>query len=261
MSNFIFIIMLLLLATNIFIILKRKDIFDEWKVYIISLTTISAAYSFFELYDLLINKLLEDNGQSIYSVTFVTFVAIFMVIAFLNKLNPIGWGFIGFVIALIFFSTDDFYRTTDHLMNIQSLLCISIPIIIMFLNNTKKKNSKVNYINIDGTYIWMGLGVILSILGIGIVFYSISYSNSHSNMVYTDNSQNSKILLGMVPLIYGVIMFFYSLSVLNRNKKVEKKSDNHTFKNDSHIMFCKQCGTKLSDDSKFCITCGCKVNE
>ena len=158
-----------------------------------------------------------------------------------------------------------------------TLIIILIPVIALIINNEKVKNNRI-------------LGIILILISLLEIFLLIkSYANIPDPNIYFEEyrplglSFVDAMIGGMhqyyhdmlYAIIYSIILSIYSLFcaflllIKSEHKQmgiVNSKNVSHQMSNKVNMQYnnnshCPECGGILMEDSKFCPSCGVKIEE
>ena len=171
------------------------------------------------------SNFLEDFKSKVTYETKTTYGAVLIVLGF------IAWGI------------------THEYIGLFTIILVMIPSIMLIIPNESIKNSKILGIILAIVILFVILTCVLNIMGAGDGYYYYYYD---------DYSPGILVFYNLVLLVYSFLNLIscYMLSI--KTEKIETGSVNNIsdVNKSSKVNFCKYCGAKLDNDSKFCPSCG-----
>lgn len=157
---------------------------------------------------------------------------------------------------------------THDYLGIMDIIIIMIPSILLVIPNESVKNSKIMGIILAIVLIFIILSCIGSLMGVeDIVSYYYREYQYYYASAYMDYKGLYYSIMGQIIFVYVAQIVYSILNLVscymmsiptkkNESKAVASNSNNEEQENQLKVKYCKECGTQLDEDSKFCPSCG-----
>ena len=176
--------------------------------------------------------------------------------------NKTIYGIVMIVLGLII------WGLTHDYLGIMDIIIIMIPSILLVIPNESVKNSKIMGIILAIVLIFIILSCIGSLMGVEdiVSYYYREYQYSYAS-AYMDYKGLYYSIMGQIIFVYVAQIVYSILNLVscymmsiptkkNESKAVASNSNNEEQENQLKVKYCKECGTQLDEDSKFCPSCG-----
>ena len=176
--------------------------------------------------------------------------------------NKTIYGIVMIVLGLII------WGLTHDYLGIMDIIIILIPSILLVIPNESVKNSKIMGIILAIVLIFIILSCIGSLMGVeDIVSYYYREYQYYYASAYMDYKGLYYSIMGQIIFVYVAQIVYSILNLVscymmsiptkkNESKAVASNSNNEEQENQLKVKYCKECGTQLDEDSKFCPSCG-----
>lgn len=176
--------------------------------------------------------------------------------------NKTIYGIVMIVLGLII------WGLTHDYLGIMDIIIIMIPSILLVIPNESVKNSKIMGIILAIVLIFIILSCIGSLMGVeDIVSYYYREYQYYYASAYMDYKGLYYFIMGQIIFVYVAQIVYSILNLVscymmsiptkkNESKAVASNSNNEEQENQLKVKYCKECGTQLDEDSKFCPSCG-----
>ncbi|WP_405325197.1 zinc-ribbon domain-containing protein [Methanobrevibacter sp.] len=176
--------------------------------------------------------------------------------------NKTIYGIVMIVLGLII------WGLTHDYLGIMDIIIIMIPSILLVIPNESVKNSKIMGIILAIVLIFIILSCIGSLMGVeDIVSYYYREYQYYYASAYMDYKGLYYSIMGQIIFVYVAQIVYSILNLVscymmsiptkkNESKAVASNSNNEEQENQLKVKYCKECGTQLDEDSKFCPSCG-----
>ena len=176
--------------------------------------------------------------------------------------NKTIYGIVMIVLGLII------WGLTHDYLGIMDIIIIMIPYILLVIPNESVKNSKIMGIILAIVLIFIILSCIGSLMGVeDIVSYYYREYQYYYASAYMDYKGLYYSIMGQIIFVYVAQIVYSILNLVscymmsiptkkNESKAVASNSNNEEQENQLKVKYCKECGTQLDEDSKFCPSCG-----
>ena len=176
--------------------------------------------------------------------------------------NKTIYGIVMIVLGLII------WGFTHDYLGIMDIIIIMIPSILLVIPNESVKNSKIMGIILAIVLIFIILSCIGSLMGVeDIVSYYYREYQYYYASAYMDYKGLYYSIMGQIIFVYVAQIVYSILNLVscymmsiptkkNESKAVASNSNNEEQENQLKVKYCKECGTQLDEDSKFCPSCG-----
>ena len=176
--------------------------------------------------------------------------------------NKTIYGIVMIVLGLIM------WGLTHDYLGIMDIIIIMIPSILLVIPNESVKNSKIMGIILAIVLIFIILSCIGSLMGVeDIVSYYYREYQYYYASAYMDYKGLYYSIMGQIIFVYVAQIVYSILNLVscymmsiptkkNESKAVASNSNNEEQENQLKVKYCKECGTQLDEDSKFCPSCG-----
>ena len=176
--------------------------------------------------------------------------------------NKTIYGIVMIVLGLII------WGLTHDYLGIMDIIIIMIPSILLVIPNESVKNSKIMGIILAIVLIFIILSCIGSLMGVeDIVSYYYREYQYYYSSAYMDYKGLYYSIMGQIIFVYVAQIVYSILNLVscymmsiptkkNESKAVASNSNNEEQENQLKVKYCKECGTQLDEDSKFCPSCG-----
>ena len=176
--------------------------------------------------------------------------------------NKTIYGIVMIVLGLII------WGLTHDYLGIMDIIIIMIPSILLVIPNESVKNSKIMGIILAIVLIFIILSCIGSLMGVEDIasYYYREYQYYYAS-AYMDYKGLYYSIMGQIIFVYVAQIVYSILNLVscymmsiptkkNESKAVASNSNNEEQENQLKVKYCKECGTQLDEDSKFCPSCG-----